>query len=783
MDKRVFQTLEFDKIRERLAEHAASEMGKRLCERVIPRTDIRECNVLQGETEAAVRCILQWGNPPLFGICELRSMTHRASLGGSLSAGQLLAIAESLRVSRALIDYAKDAENDEVILLIRGLFVQRGLEESITDAIISEDEIADNASRTLFGLRRSIKAKQSQIKTRLNEIMMQAAKGGHLRENIVTMRDGRYVLPIRAESRRSFAGVVHDQSATGATVYIEPMAVVELNNEIRKLEVEEEEEIRRILADLSMEVGEYAEEIARNEKILQYLDFTFAKAKYALEIRAVRPEFSEERIVDFQRARHPLLSGKVVPIDIRLGEEFNTLVVTGPNTGGKTVTLKTLGLLTLMAQAGLHIPVQQPSRAAIFDNVYADIGDKQSIEMSLSTFSASMTNIVSILEDADEESLVLFDELGAGTDPTEGAALAMAILERLTAMEIRTVATTHYSELKLFAIREPRVQNASVEFDVETLSPTYRLMIGLPGRSNAFEIASRLGLSEAVLEDAQKHLDSENVQFEDVLADIEKERVETEKKSRETEEMRRDFNRRLEALKKETDKAKAEIEREREKAKEQARELVREAEETAAEMLREAKKAKSGDTSSIDRAMTGLRDRSREKQAEWAAKKKAVRRGKAPEGLKVGDAVEIVSMGGQKGVIIRGPDRKGDVQIQMGILKVNANVRDLLRTVNEEEEKLRHESRPLIREKKAMEMSMEIDLRGERLDEALSRVDKYLDDAILAGLPQVRIIHGKGTGALRAGIQEMLRHHRRVKKFEEADLKEGGAGVTVVTFR
>ncbi|MDD7542980.1 MAG: endonuclease MutS2 [Peptoniphilaceae bacterium] len=784
MDKFILHTLEYDKILQQLSHYAESSLGKNKAENLLPFTTFQEAQRAQEETDEAVGLILKFGNPPLFGIYEVKSALKRAELGGVLSMGQLLEISESLRVAGALHQYVDEVEESFFVNEIRALFVQKGLEEEIANAIFSEDQMADTASHTLFSIRRSRKAKQDQIKTRLNAIMMGASQKGHLRENLITMRDGRYVLPVKAEDRGSVKGIVHDQSGSGATVFIEPMAIVELNNQIRQLELDEREEIQRILAELSMEVSEYADEISGNQDLLQYLDFTFAKAKYALAIEASRPEFTEDRVIDLHGARHPLLGKSVVPIDIRLGKDFNTLVITGPNTGGKTVTLKTLGLMQAMAQAGLQIPARSPSKVGVFQNIDADIGDKQSIEMSLSTFSASMTNIVRMLNNADEGSLLLFDEIGSGTDPTEGAAIAMAILERLTAYGIRTVATTHYSELKLFAIREEEVQNASVEFNVETLSPTYRLMIGLPGRSNAFEISRRLGLSEDVLRDAQKYLDQESIQFEDVLADIEKSRLESEKERERIARQRQEYTEKLLAMQAELDRAKKAYERDMERARGEADRLIREAQEEAQHLIRQAKKAGGKDLRSLDRTLTEINESSKKARARYHVEKHHMQN-TGPENLKIGESVRIISMN-QVGTVIEGPFSNGEILIRMGILKVKSNLNDVVRVDEEPEIHLSHERPSKSMQtgaRKALEVSAQLDLRGHRFDEAMQEADKYLDDAVLAGLHTVRIIHGKGTGALRKGIHERLKKDRRVAKFGFADAREGGTGATDIELK
>ncbi len=783
MEDNVLLTLEYDKILVGLGKHCASDLGKRMVTRLRPSDDIKEIEGWQADTEEAIEMILQIGNPPLFGITEIKSAVIRADKGGTLSPGQLLQIAESLRVSQALIDYVEEAEVSPLRDRISNLFTHQGLYDVINNAIQADESIADRASSTLYRIRRNIESKESQIKDKLNSIMNQAAQSGHLRENLITMREGRYVLPVKAESRRHMQGVVHDQSGSGATYFIEPLAIVNLNNEIRQLEGEEQEEISRILKSLSQEVADFAEPVASNQDHLQFIDFTFGKAKYALKMGGIRPTMTDDRVTNIHQARHPLLGENVVPINIELGDTFNTLIITGPNTGGKTVTLKTLGLLTVMAQSGLQIPAKAPSKVGVYSNVYADIGDKQSIEMSLSTFSASMTNIIDILEKADPTSLILFDELGAGTDPTEGAALAMSILAYLTDHDIRTVATTHYSELKLFAIREKLIQNASVEFDVESLSPTYKLTIGLPGRSNAFDISRRLGLSENILESAQNHLASENIHFEDVLHDIEESRKRAETDQANMERLRSDYEIKLKKMKDELERAQENHEKQMESAKAEARDIILEAQVTAQKLIREAKQASKGSTQELDRTLTSIREQVQEEEGKLAPKVPQKKKGQDERPFRMGETVEIVSMA-QRGSIIDGPDRNGDVLIQMGILKVNSNVKDLIHVEEDKSVQSKHSSpSKILEQKKSMDISMELDLRGQRYEEALDIVDKYLDDAILAGLHVVRLIHGKGTGALRQGVTEFLRKDSRVAKYQLADEKEGGAGVTVVELK
>lgn len=781
MDGKTLETLEFDKIREKVRIHAQSELGKEKADLLVPLTDRHVCEQMQEETENAVNLLLSKGNPPLFGIFPVRAQAAKAALGGILSPRDLLRIAESLRVCRAIQDYAQAVEEKMPFLdLLYSLFTQKGLEELIYRAIISEEEISDRASNRLFTIRRTIRTKEEQIKTKLNEILLKAQESGHLQENLITMREGRYVLPVRSESRNRVQGVVHDQSGSGHTLYVEPIAIVNLNNEIRRLEIEEKDEIERILADLSTEVGAFSKEIGQNEEKLVHIDFTFSKAQYALEIGGSRPIFTQDRVLSIKKARHPLLGKNVVPIDFSLGEDFTTLIITGPNTGGKTVTLKTVGLLSAMAQAGLQIPALTGSKLGIFRQIYADIGDKQSIEMSLSTFSASMKNIVMILEKANRDCLLLFDELGSGTDPTEGAALAMAILESLTQKDIRTVATTHYAELKLFAISKPYVQNASVEFDVNTLSPTYRLMIGLPGRSNAFEISRRLGLSEELLKKAGEHLDQENVQFEDVLRDIEENRLRSERERMEMERSRKEYEEKLLAMQKTLAQAESAYENRLVSEKEKIQRYVQEAKNEAREIIRKAKLAADGRREDLDRSLTQINDRSRELLAKFATdEKKSTHRVRSKDEFKQGDRVVIAAMG-QEGIIVEGPDKNGDVLIQMGILKVSANTRELVPGSGEEEKP--KQGAKLSYRTKTMSLSPELDLRGFRYTEALDVLDRYLDDAILANLSSVRIIHGKGTGALRKGVSDLLKKDSRITDFHLADMKEGGYGVTVVHF-
>lgn len=781
MQDSVLKTLEYDKILALVAEYAQSAIGRDRVLALKPSTDRESILQLQEETADAVRLLLAFGNPPLFGIYPLRAALKRAALGGVLTMRDLLHIADSLRVSRELQHYVAEAEDGLMVQAIHRLFLQDGLEREISDAILTEDTMADTASRTLYSIRQKLRAKNDQIKIRLNSILSDAAQAGYLNENLITMRDGRYVLPVKAAHRNQVKGVVHDSSGSGQTAFVEPLAIVELNNEIRALEGEEQEEIQRILAALSQETTEFEEELVGNEQVLIHLDFTFAKAQYALQSGSSQPRFSTDRSIAIQEARHPLLGRKVVPIDLRLGKDYTVLIITGPNTGGKTVTLKTLGLLQAMAQSGLQIPARAPSTMGIFSSIYADIGDKQSIEQSLSTFSASMTNIVHILSSADQDSLLLFDELGSGTDPTEGAAMAMAILKKLRDRDIRTVATTHYAELKLFAIREEGVQNASVEFDVETLSPTYRLLIGLPGRSNAFEISQRLGLSETILAEARSYLDQGTMHFENVLADIERSRKESEEDRLQIRREREAYQEKLLVMKQELEQAQQAYERRMQKAEQQAKDIVKEARETAQNMLRDAKDALKEERPALDRAYNKVHESAKDFEKKHQ-KVKADANRPGPQNLQIGESVKILSLN-QAGVLVEGPDRNGEVKVQMGILSVKSNVRDLARVADAEHIVAPKAPSSFVSVNTSQNSLPYLDLRGERFEDAMQRVDKYLDDCVLAGYNKVRLIHGKGTGALRKGIHERLKSDRRVVSFAFADAREGGAGATDVVLK
>ena len=764
MDERTLKALEYQKIVEKLAERTESKLGRQMAYKIRPSIDMDEIEYLQGETAEALKIIIDNGNPPLFGIHNLSKELKMAEIGGVLSPGSLLKVSDSLRVCRSLKKYLKEIEEDEIgnypIIqgLINDLRALRHVEDEINNAIIDEDEISDNASNTLKSIRRQIISKNESIRNRLDSIVNSQKYKRHLQDSIITVREGRYVVPIKHENKAYFPGLVHDRSASGATLFVEPMAVVELNNELRDLQIEERDEIDRILKKLSNLVAEEADNIRNNQKILQRLDFIFAKGKLALDMDGTKPILNREGYINLKKARHPLLDvDNVVPIDIYLGDDFNTLVITGPNTGGKTVTLKTVGLLNLLAQSGLHIPADFNSQIPVFDQIFADIGDEQSIEQSLSTFSSHMTNIVDILDSVSDNSLVLFDELGAGTDPTEGAALAMSILDHLLKLNIRTIATTHYSQLKIYALTTDNVRNASVEFDVETLRPTYRLLIGIPGKSNAFEISQRLGLPDYIIDYAREMISKENVEFEDVLRAIDRDRRITEERKHEADKLKYE----IEKLKDEVNTEKERIKKSKEKiilrAKEEARSILRRAKEESDNIIKELKQI----SSAVDRERNRKIQESQQKlkssldEVEGSLSKGVldVRSKEPPKNLNVGDKVKVLSLN-QVGSVLEPPDDDGNVFVQVGLMKVNVHI-STLKLSKDEDVGLTTTSTKRIIRSKSSHVKSEIDLRGKTLDDALLELDKYIDDVYIAGLKKVDIIHGKGTGVLEKGYENI----------------------------
>ena len=794
MNKKVLNTLEYDKIVEQLAKLAGSDGGKKLCRSLTPMTDRDEILEAQCETSDALTHIMTQGPISFQGVTPIKESLKRLELGAPLSMRELLDISSLLACAGQTKHYFRKSlnENEETgdCLNERYQLLEplAPLMQEIRRCIIAEDEMADDASAGLNQVRRKLKSTGDRIHEQLGVLLN--SHRSMLQDAIITMRNGRYCLPVKAEYRSSFHGMLHDQSATGATLFIEPNSVVKLNNEIRELERLEQDEIDKVLADLSNQTAEQSFLVEQDHRILTELDFIFAKAKLAMEQNATEPIFNTEHYIQIRKGRHPLLDKKkAVPIDVRLGKDFDLLVITGPNTGGKTVSLKTVGLFTLMGQAGLHIPALDRSELSIFSEVYVDIGDEQSIEQSLSTFSSHMTRVVHILQHADADSLCLFDELGAGTDPTEGAALAIAILNYLHDRGIRTMATTHYSELKIYALSTNFVENACCEFDVETLRPTYRLLIGIPGKSNAFAISSKLGLSDEIINAAKEQISKEDESFEDVIADLEQSRVTIEKEQQEIAEYKeriRTLQEQLQKKNEKIDQAKDKILRD---ANEKARAILQEAKDVADETIRDFNKAgASADIKELEKKRQKVRDKINEKNGKLALgntqKKPAGQKTVDPKKLKKGDSVKIISMN-LKGIVNTLPDAKGNLFVQCGIMRMQTNINDLV-PVKEETitaPALLRTNTGKLKMSKSFSVSSEINLLGCTVDEAIAKLDKYLDDAYLAHLPSVRVVHGKGTGALRSAVQSHLKRLKYVKEYRLGEYGEGDAGVTIVTFK
>lgn len=789
MNQKVYHTLEYYKILERLADYASCEEAKDRCHKLVPLTDPAEIAHLQETTADALSRLYRGSGISFSGVHNVNASLKRLDIGGTLNTTELLMICSLLEVAKRVKAYDRSDRNDEKTDSLSPLFSQiqplSPLLDEIRRCVVGEDEIADDASAALSKIRKSIRGMNDRIHAQLTGLMNNTTTRSYLQDAVITMRDGRYCLPVRAESKTSVPGMVHDQSSSGSTLFIEPMAVVNLNNELKELFLKEQEEIDRILADLSNRVAENANGIRQDYTVLAELDFIFAKAELAKSYNGVAPVFNEEGRINIRKGRHPLLNPKkVVPIDVRLGADFRQLIVTGPNTGGKTVSLKTVGLLTLMGQSGLHIPAGDRSELAIFHEIFADIGDEQSIEQSLSTFSSHMTNIVSFLKKVDERSLVLFDELGAGTDPTEGAALAISILSHLHQRGIRTMATTHYSELKVYALSTPGVENACCEFDVESLRPTYRLLIGIPGKSNAFAISGKLGLPDYIIEDAKKRLSEQDVSFEDLLTDLETSKRTIEK---EQEEIAR--------LKREAEDLKAQAKQRQEKLDDQRDRILREANEKANAILREAKEIadktikdfrKFGkeniSAAEMEKEREKLRKKIKDTASASAMKAQKPKKEHKASDFKLGESVKVLSMN-LTGTVSSLPDAKGNLTVRMGILSSQVNISDL--EIIEEvspyaPKKMNRTSKGKIKMGKSLSVRPEINLLGRTVDEAVAELDKYLDDAILAHLNTVRVVHGKGTGALRKGIHEYLRRQKHVKSYHLAEFGEGDAGVTIV---
>lgn len=782
--------LEINRVKEMLKGYTASSLGKKAIDEMEIYHDIEVLKMKQEEVTEAVNIIIKRSTPPLFGINEIVPHLKHTLLGGSLYPGALIKIGDTLRVSGRLKKFLSNDDSDRqssypvIENLIGALYTNRALEQEIANAIVSEDEISDSASTRLRQIRQQIKNKKAEIKNRLEKIVTSQDTAKHLQDTVVTMRGDRYVVPVKSESKGKIQGIVHDMSASGQTVYIEPMAVVNLNNELRTLYIEEDTEIKRILEELSAKVAEVAEELMGNEEILKELDFIFAKGQMSIEMDGQAPLLNEEGYINLKQARHPLIDReKVVPIDVYLGDTFTSLIITGPNTGGKTVTLKTVGLLTLMAQMGLHIPALSGSSIAIFDKVFVDIGDEQSIEQSLSTFSSHMVNIVKIVKEATPKSLVLFDELGAGTDPTEGAALARAIMDLMLEKQIRTIATTHYNQLKVYALTTDGVQNASMEFDVETLSPTFRVSIGVPGKSNAFEISKRLGLPSEIIESASSLINEDNIEFEEVLKAIEKDRSEIARAKEDVLREREDLKIQNERLEKKLSQMEEREEKILRKAKEEGERILRRAREESQLALSEIKDVQKYLDSENSRRLQDAQDMLREGLEKVSDRSEIIVIEEVKnhsKDIKAGDTVKIPSLN-QEGIVLENVDKSGDVMVQIGIMKMKLPKKSLIKIEREEEEN-KNKAAKILREK-SQNISTEIDLRGRNFEEAKMEVDKYLDDAYISGLKRVRIIHGKGTGVLRQKLKSYLPGLKPVKSIEEAPLSEGGSGVTYVNLK
>ena len=812
MNQKALKTLEYDKIINQLTEYAASPLGKALCQNLSPSSDLEEVRTWQAQTTDAVTRIRLKGSVSFSGIRDIGDSLKRLDIGSSLSIPELLSISSLLTVAARAKAYGRhDADEDgretgesqddfdSLEPLFAGLEPLTPLNSEIKRCILSEDEVADDASPGLSHVRRSMKVTADRIHTQLNSILN--SNRSYLQDAVITMRDGRYCLPVKSEYKNQVSGMVHDQSATGSTLFIEPMAIIRLNNEMRELEIQEQKEIEAVLASLSNQAAHCTEELRMDMELLAQLDFIFAKAGLARHYKCSAPVFNDKGYIHIKDGRHPLLNPQaVVPINVWLGREFDLLIVTGPNTGGKTVSLKTVGLFTLMGQSGLHIPAWEGSELAVFDQVFADIGDEQSIEQSLSTFSAHMTNIVRILNEADSRSLCLFDELGAGTDPTEGAALAIAILSFLHNMKCRTMATTHYSELKVFALSTPGVENACCEFNVETLQPTYRLLIGIPGKSNAFAISQKLGLPGYIIDDAKSHLEAKDESFEDLLTSLESSRLTIEKEQAEINAYKDEIaslKNRLTQKEERLDERKDKILK---NATEEAQRILREAKETADQTIKQINKlaASSGVGKELEAERARLRDQLKKTDERLTVKPKGPSQPISPKKLKIGDGVKVLSMN-LKGTVSTLPNARGDLYVQMGILRSLVNIRDL-ELLNEKDisatlgdgssisyggkaARGKGSGSSQIKMSKSSTVSAEVNLIGMTVDEAVPAMEKYLDDAYLAHLQTVRVVHGRGTGALKNAVHKRLRQLKYVKEFRLGQFGEGDSGVTVVTFK
>lgn len=793
MDNKSFRVLEFDKIIEALKTKASSSLGLNKIEKLEPSSDFEEVQYRLQETTEAQSILIKRGHVSLGGIHDVLDKVKRAEIGASLDPGSLLMVADTLRAARVLSNsLSGDGEEEDfnypiIQSLATSLYIHREIEDAIYNAIVSEIEIADSASSTLRDIRRKIVQKNQSIRSKLNTIISSATYQKYLQDSIISMRGDRFVVPVKSEYRSVVSGIVHDQSSSGATLFIEPMSIVEMNNELRKLKLDEQEEIERILAELSKMIGEIAREIISNQEILEKIDFIFAKGKLSLEMKGIDPKLNKDKSFIIKNGRHPLLDPKkVVANTIYLGDEFHTLVITGPNTGGKTVTIKTVGLFALMTQSGLHIPADFGSSMCVYDNIFADIGDEQSIEQSLSTFSSHMTRIVSILDKVTEDSLVIFDELGAGTDPVEGAALAIAILEDVRMAGAKCIATTHYSELKNYALTKKGVENAAVEFDIETLSPTYKLLIGVPGKSNAFEISKKLGLSEFVINRAKEFINTENIELEDLLQNVEKNRIKAEEDRAEAEKLRTEIQMIRDAEAEKLAKLTNQKEKMMERARSEAFSITRQAKEEVDEIIKrlrelEQERASKEKNRQIEQLRKELTDSMGSLQPTVKSMIVPKVASKEIKNLKAGEDVKVITLN-QEGTVVSADDRKKEAVVQIGIMKMTLPYKSLQRIKNQQQATVTKKTRSVIKSKSGR-VKGEVDLRGMNLEEATLELEKYLDDATVAGLEQVTVIHGVGTGVLKSGLQDVLKKNKHVKKKRPGGYGEGGVGVTIVTLK
>lgn len=801
MNEKALKTLEYTKIIDQLTEYASTEMGKQMCRELQPSCDLGTIRQSQTETTDALTRVRMKGSLSFGGVKDVRGSMKRLEIGSSLGIPELLAVSSLLTVAARAQSYGRHEKSEEfpddsLAERFRALDQLTPVNNEIKRCLPSEDEVSDDASPGLAKVRRSMKIVGGRVHTQLNSILNSSRT--YLQDAVITMRDGRYCLPVKAEYKSQVPGMVHDQSSTGSTVFIEPLAIVKLNNELRELEIQEKREIEFVLAALSSQLMPYTDAILSDLSILAELDFIFAKAALSRHYNCVEPKFNNKRYINIKDGRHPLLNPKqVVPINIWVGDSFDLLIVTGPNTGGKTVSLKTVGLFTLMGQSGLHIPAFEGSELAVFDNVFADIGDEQSIEQNLSTFSAHMTNIVSILNEADANSLCLFDELCSGTDPTEGAALAIAVLNFLHNMTCRTIATTHYSELKVFALTAPGVENACCEFNVETLRPTYRLLIGIPGKSNAFAISRKLGLPDYIIDEAKNQMEQKDESFEDLLANLENSRVTIEKEREEIASYKQEIETLKNRLQQKEERFSEQKEKMLSKAREEAQKILQDAKDTADQTIRNINKLakSSGVNKELEAERTKLRGKIQDVDKKLAVKKTAApKKAVSAKKLRLGDTVRVLSMN-LKGTVSSLPNAKGDLYVQMGILRSLVNIRDLemveeasitgpgLSGTHTGGSRGSGSGSSKIKMSKSFSVSPEVNLIGMTVDEAIPVLDKYLDDAYLAHLPQVRVVHGRGTGALKAGVHRHLKKLSYVKEYRLGEFGEGDTGVTIVTFK